>query len=101
MTKARYIAVWVIAILNMGDIVSTYVALSMGRVESNPLAAFFLETKALIPLKIFICAWLIFGAILARQRRQMVPIGALCAAWFVAGVYGLVVVLNTIKIFTG
>jgi Domain of unknown function (DUF5658) len=98
--RARYIAVVVIAVLNIFDIITTYVAISMGAHEGNPLVAWMISSKFIIFAKILTCGGLIFGALLASQRRRRVTLPGLCIAWAVVGVYSLVVVLNTLNVFS-
>ena len=98
--RARYIAVLVIAVLNVFDIVTTYVAISLGAHEGNPIVAWMISSRFVIFAKVFICGSLIFGAILANQRRRRVTLPGLCIAWTVVGVYSLVVLLNTLNVLS-
>ena len=98
--RARYVAVWLIALLNIADIVTTYVAISMGALEGNPVVAWMIEARVVVLAKILVCGSLIFGAILARLRRRRVTLVGLCAAWAVVGVYSFVVLLNTLNVIS-
>lgn len=98
--RARYVAVIVIAVLNMFDIITTYVAISMGAHEGNPIVAWMISSRFIIFAKILTCGALIFGAIVASQRRRRVTLPGLCIAWAVVGVYSLVVVLNTVNVLS-
>jgi hypothetical protein len=98
--RARYLAVWLIALLNLADIVTTYVAISMGALEGNPVVAWMIEARVVVLAKILVCGSLIFGAILARLRRRRVTLVGLCAAWAVVGVYALIVLLNTLNVIS-
>jgi hypothetical protein len=98
--RARYIAVLVIAVLNIFDIITTYVAISLGAREGNPIVAWMISSRFIIFAKILICGSLIFGAILANQRRRRVTLPGLCIAWAVVGVYSLVVLLNLLNVLS-
>ena len=98
--RARYIAVVAIAVLNIFDIITTYVAISMGAHEGNPIVAWMISSKFIIFAKILTCGALIFGALLASQRRRRVTLPGLCIAWAVVGVYALVVALNTLNVLS-
>jgi hypothetical protein len=96
--RARYVAVLIIAALNVLDIVTTYTAISLGAHEGNPLVAWMISSRFVIFAKILVCGGLIFGAIVASNRRRRVTLPGLCIAWAVVGVYSLVVVLNTLNV---
>ena len=66
--------VWLIALLNIGDIVATYLAISLGALEGNPVVAWMIETRVVVLAKILVCGS-DFGAILARLRRRRVTLG--------------------------
>lgn len=110
-------AVGLIAALNGLDIITTLLCLRSGGVEGNPLAKFLLDYHLLWPSKIFLpiftVALVVFGktiddAIAARWKRlrprwlprvNLPDLSAFAVhnlAWFVCGVYSLVVVLNTL-----
>jgi hypothetical protein len=98
--RARYVAVLVIAVLNIFDIITTYVAISLGAHEGNPIVAWMISSRIVIFAKILVCGALIFGAIVANHRRQRVTLPGLCIAWAVVGIYSLVVVLNTSNVLS-
>jgi hypothetical protein len=98
--RARYVAVVVIAVLNIFDLITTYVAISLGAREGNPIVAWMISSRLIIFAKILVCGALIFGAILANHRRQRVTLPGLCIAWAVVGVYSLVVLLNTLNVLS-
>ncbi len=98
--RARYVAVIVIAVLNILDIITTYIAISMGAHEGNPIVAWMISSRFIIFAKILTCGGLIFGALLASQRRRRVTLPGLCIAWAVVGVYSLVVLLNTLNVLS-
>jgi hypothetical protein len=98
--RARYVAVIVIAVLNIFDIVTTYIAISLGAHEGNPIVAWMISSRFIIFAKILTCGGLIFGAIVASQRRRRVTLPGLCIAWAVVGVYSLVVLLNTLNVLS-
>lgn len=98
--RARYVAVLVIAVLNIFDIITTYVAISLGAHEGNPIVAWMISSRIVIFAKILVCGALIFGAIVANRRRQRVTLPGLCIAWAVVGIYSLVVVLNTSNVLS-
>lgn len=85
-------AVIAIAVLNGLDLLTTKLALDQGHTEGNPLAALLLRNPwALVACKVLLVAILVAAAL--THRRVLVR--HVAAAWFVAGVYALVVVLNT------
>ena len=67
--RARYIAVLIIAALNVLDIVTTYTAIALGAHEGNPIVAWMISSRFVIFAKILVCGALIFGAIVASNRR--------------------------------
>ena len=95
LTRTHLHAVIAIAALNALDLVTTKLALDRGATEGNPVAAFMLTYPGLlIASKVLLCAGLLAGALLHREITQRL----LAAAWFVPGVYSLVVVLNTVHV---
>lgn len=98
--RARYLAVIVIAVLNIFDIITTYVAISLGAHEGNPIVAWMISSRLIIFAKILVCSALIFGALLANQRSRRVTLPGLCIAWAVVGVYSVVVLLNTLNVLS-
>ena len=98
--QARFIAVVVIAVLNAFDLVTTYTAISLGAHEGNPVVAWMISSRLVILAKVLVCGGLVYGAILARDRRRRVTLAGLCTAWAVVGVYSLVVVINSISVWS-
>ena len=98
--RARYVAVVTIAVLNVFDLITTYVAISMGAHEANPIVAWMISSRFIIVAKVLVCGALIFGALFANRRRLRVTLPGLCIAWAVVGVYSLVVLLNTLNVLS-
>ncbi|MGZ4703235.1 MAG: DUF5658 family protein [Acidimicrobiales bacterium] len=98
--RARYIAVLVIAVLNLFDIVTTYVAISLGAHEANPMVAWMISSPFVALAKVIVCGSLIAGAVLAKHWRRRVTLPGLCTAWAVVGVYSVVVLLNTVNVLS-
>lgn len=113
LAKSHLWAVSVIAVLNGLDILTTVLCMRIGGVEGNPLADFLLKNHLLWPSKVFLPALAIvlvvagdsMSAWWAAHRPSWLPRVVLPdlspfalnnVAWFVAGVYSLVVVLNTL-----
>jgi hypothetical protein len=96
--RARFIAVVVIAVLNVFDLITTYAAISVGAHEGNPIVSWAVSSPLIGVAKVLVCGTLIFGAIIASRTRRVVTLPALCAAWAVVGIYSLVVLLNTINL---
>ena len=83
-----------ILILNVLDLLTTYWAIHLGAHEGNPIVKFMLDSYAIIPLKLGVCALMLWTAF----KRDVQDLRLLCVVWFVAGVYTLVVVLNSIHV---
>lgn len=113
LARSHLWAVSLIAGLNGLDILTTALCLSTGGVEGNPLARFLLENHLLWPSKVFIPALavilVVFGDTLSAWWEShrpswlprlvlpdLSPFAVHNLAWFVVGVYSLVVVLNTL-----
>ena len=97
------VAAIVVFILNILDLVSTYLAFSTGAEELNIVADLLITTHIwfvplIFPFKILLCASIIFGA-WVMPRKQRIQLGIVITAWWVAGVYSLVVVLNFLTYF--
>lgn len=117
-------AVVSIAALNGLDIATTAVALRLGHIEANPLAKLLIDWHLLWPSKVILPALTVLAVVFADRIRawqhgsrlrawwlvhrpgwlwklpDLTRLSANNAAWFVAGVYSLVVVLNTITVLT-
>ena len=52
--RARYVAVIVIAVLNVFDLITTYVAISLGAHQANPIVAWMISSRLIIFAKILI-----------------------------------------------
>lgn len=92
--RSRFAAVVIVTIFNVLDLGLTYWALSLGAREGNPLAIWLIETKIGIYLKLGICASLIA----ALKWKPETSVMSLAGAWFAAGVYFLVVILNSVTV---
>jgi len=93
--RTHFHAIVAVAVLNALDLLTTKIALDRGAVEGNPLAELLLRYPAvLVGAKVFLCGCLLAAAVLHRR----VTASQVAAAWFVVGVYSLVVVLNTCHI---
>ena len=68
--RSRFVAVVLIAVLNMLDLVTTYVAISRGAHEANPIVAWMIESRAVVFAKVLICGWLIVGVVVAKSRHR-------------------------------
>lgn len=92
--KQRDVAIGSVWLLNVGDIITTTIALHNGAHESNPLMTGIAgNVGALIFAKLFVLLFITFIARKAPARR-----GAALAT-FVAGVYTIVVLSNLFVIF--
>lgn len=78
-----------IALLNGLDIVTTRLVLDRGGIEANPIAELLIEWDFLGPLKLLLVVTTAAGAYFHRSTLRLVN-----AAWFVAGIYVLVIVSN-------
>lgn len=82
-----------IVVLNILDVITTYACLKLGASEGNPIAKWMLETGTLPFFKVAICGWLLATVMLFTPKN--VSLTVVNAAWFVAGIYSFVIVLNT------
>ncbi len=98
--RSRFVAVVLIAVLNMFDLITTYVAIAQGAHEGNPIVAWMISSRAVVLAKILICGWLIVSVVVAKNQRRRVTLAGLCTAWAVVGVYSLVVVINTLTVWS-
>ena len=95
--RSLFAAAVVIALGNVGDMVLTQAAIRDGANEANPVA------KALFGFGLI---WLIkaalVGTVLVRNKRAtVVTVGRLAGAWFVAGIYSMVVAANLLTYARG
>lgn len=93
--KAYLVAAILLLALQVGDIASTYYALNHGANELNPIAQFLIDTHLIIPSKILIVGMIIWGA--AKDRIK--HLWSVCAIWFIAGLYTMVVFMNLLHIW--
>ena len=98
--QARFVAVLVIAVLNALDLVTTYLAISVGAHEANPVVSWAISSPLVAVAKVLICGTLIAGAAFTRRWRRRVSLPAVCAAWAVVGFYALVVLLNVVNVLS-
>jgi hypothetical protein len=98
--RAWFVAIGAIVLLNAIDIVTTYVAIDMGADEGNPIVAWMISNRLVIVVKAAVCAGIVASAVVARRRGRRVTLAELSLAWFVVGVYTLVVVLNSITVIS-
>jgi Domain of unknown function (DUF5658) len=97
--RSLFCAVVVIAILNVFDLITTYVAIAWGAHEANPIVAWMISSHVVVLAKTLVCGALIVGALMSRHRRRRVTLPSLCTAWAVVGVYSLVVLINTLTVW--
>ncbi len=77
------------SVLNIGDLVTTKLALHGGAIEGNPLSSVLISHGALNPAKFLtlaVLAWCI--------SRTPPRLFSTVAVWFVAGVYTMVIASN-------
>lgn len=98
--KPGYIhAAITLAILNVLDLITTWLVLSSNKGEElNPIADFLIGTYLLVPVKILVCGAIATGAVWAKPEQITPRIFA--GAWTVTGIYLAVVTLNTVTYFT-
>lgn len=97
MRPQRKWAAWLIVALNVFDVVITFIAISRGASEGNPLSAWLITTRALVPLKLGVSAFAAWGLL----RKEPITLWTLCIAWAVIGIYSLTAALNTIHAIIG
>jgi hypothetical protein len=98
--RSRLIAVVIIAVLNIFDLITTYYAIAHGAHEGNPIVAWMIASRFVVVAKVSLCATLIIGAVFATRRRRRVTLASLCTAWAVVGVYSMVVVINSLTVWS-
>ena len=100
--RATVLGAWILFVLNFLDLTTTAVGLNNGFRETNPLAADMIEQFpwGAIAIKLifgFVLLWT-FGR---KYIDAAVNLYALCAVWFLCGIYGFVVISNFGLFFEG
>ncbi len=90
-------------VLQIFDLVLTYMVLNRGGYEANPLSAVLIAMGLVIPLKLFIPIIAIVKAVWFNKPSRfrwnnLSELSALMVAMFVTGVYCLVVVMNSLTL---
>lgn len=85
------IAICLVAVLNIGDVITTHLVIARQGVEANPLAGALLSNGALLWVKLGLVALAALGAV-----RNPPRVGVLLLSWFVAGVYATAVLSNAL-----
>lgn len=83
------------------DLFITFKVLNIGGAELNPVAKLLIGLGLIIPLKVGIGALALWKA--KYGKNSVIEVSELKAyglAWFVAGIYTLVCILNTITYYT-
>lgn len=93
---SRIAGAWVIMLMNVLDVITTALVLSKGGSEANPIAEFLIEYRLLWVAKILIPCWILVFAYVGRARRDRVVEKLYAAVWFIAGLYSMIVVSNTL-----
>jgi hypothetical protein len=94
LTTSMAVAVAAIALLNLADLVTTYVILRHpGAIESNPLSSLLLANGWVGLIKGGVIVGLVY-----RIPRRRPTVAFLALLWFVAGFYFLTVVSNLLAL---
>lgn len=94
-SKTPYVvAALLIAVLQIGDLLSTWWSLSIGGSELNPLSKLLIDYHLLVPLKLGLAGFIVWGAF----NKAPKPLWSLCVLWFIAGLYTMVVTMNLIHV---
>lgn len=96
MKKLLYTATGLIVALNILDLITTFYVLSIGGVETNPLASFLLAYGLLIPFKLGIVGLIAAGTWI--QRNEPVLRKRVIGSCVVALIYLCVVAWNVSRI---
>lgn len=94
--SSRVLGAWVILLMNILDVVTTTMVLDRGGGEANPIATFLIEYRLLWIAKFMIPFWILLFAYIGRARRERVVEKLYAAVWFIAGLYSMIVVSNTL-----
>ena len=88
--RAALLALALLLVLNVVDVILTSRFLAEGVAEGNPIMAPIVERSSLaMALKVAV-----LGALGWRFLTRKVPVGVLCAAWGVVGIYATVAYVN-------
>lgn len=93
--SSRIAGAWVIMVMNVLDVITTTLVLEKGGGETNPIASFLIEYRLLWFLKVLIPVWILVFTYIGRARRDRVVERLYAAVWFIAGLYSMIVVSNT------
>jgi hypothetical protein len=95
--RSLFAAAVVIGVGNVGDMLLTQASIRNGASEANPLA------KALFGFGLIwlIKAALVVTVLVRNKRARVVTVGRLAGAWFVAGIYSMVVAANLLTYTRG
>lgn len=93
--KYYLVAAVLLLILQVGDLATTFYALSHGASELNPLAKFLIDTHLIIPSKLLIVGLIIWGA----AKNKVEHLWSVCTIWFITGLYTMVVFMNLLHIW--
>jgi hypothetical protein len=94
--SSRILGAWVIMVMNILDVITTTMVLDRGGGEANPIASFLIEHQVLWVLKFMIPLWILVFTYIGRARRDRVVERLYAAVWFIAGLYSMIVVSNTL-----
>ncbi len=89
--RLTIVAIILVALLNVGDVITTHLVLARNGVEANPIASALLGHGSLAWVKLVLVVLAGFVALKAPPR-----VGVLLLAWFVAGVYATAVLSNAL-----
>jgi hypothetical protein len=94
--SSRIAGAWVILVMNILDVITTTIVLNKGGIETNPIAEFLIEYRLLWVAKFVVPFWIVAFAYIGRARRDRVMDKLYAATWFIAGLYSMIVVSNTL-----
>ena len=77
--RARFIAVVVIAVLNVLDLITTYAAIAAGAHEGDPLVSWAISSPLVAVAKVLVCGTLILGAVVASRTASRGAAARRCA----------------------
>jgi Domain of unknown function (DUF5658) len=76
------------------DLISTFILLSRGLAEMNPIAAPLLDSHWIIPVKFAIAGYFAWQAWTKEATAERVAL-----IWWITGIYTIVVSLNLLQVF--